>query len=51
MVLNALVKYWCFFFFGTEYWCFIHYHKCKVEYIELRMIKVVLIRVMKGKKY
>jgi len=29
---------------------FFHYHKCKVEYIELRVMKVVLIRVIIGKK-
>jgi len=40
IVLSALIKYWCIF----------HYHKCKVEYIELGMMKVVLIRVIKGKK-
>ena len=28
----------------------LHYHKCKVEYIELRVMKVILIRVIKGKK-
>jgi len=40
MVLSVLVKYWCI----------LHYHKCKVEYIELRVMKVVLIRVVKRKK-
>jgi len=40
MVLNVLIKYWCI----------LQYHKCKVEYIELRVMKVVLIRVIKGKK-
>jgi len=40
MVLNAFVKYWCI----------LHYHKCKVEYIELGVMKVVLIRVIIGKK-
>jgi len=40
MVLSVLVKYWCI----------LHYHKCKVEYIELGVMKVVLIRVIKGKK-
>jgi len=39
MVLSALVKYWYI----------LHYHKCKVEYIELRVIKVVLIIIIKGK--
>jgi len=39
-VLNAFVKYWCIY----------HYHKCKVEYIELRVMEVVLIRVIIGKK-
>jgi len=36
MILTALVKYWCI----------IHYHKCKVKYIELKVIKVILIRVV-----
>jgi len=40
MVLSFLVKYWCI----------LHYHKCKVEYIEVRAIKVILIRVIKGEK-
>jgi len=40
MVLSVLVKYWCIY----------HYHKCKVEYIELRLMKVVLIRVIIGKE-
>jgi len=40
MILNAFVKYW---------WI-LQYHKYKVEYIELEMMKVVLIRVIKGKK-
>jgi len=40
MVLRVLVKYWCI----------LHYHKCKVEYIELGVMKVILIRVIKGKK-
>jgi len=40
MVLSVLVKYWCI----------LHYHKCKVEYIELGVMKVVLIRVVKRKK-
>jgi len=40
IVLSAFVKYWCI----------LHYHKCKVEYIELEMMKVILIRVIKGKK-
>jgi len=40
MVLSAFVKYrWI-----------LHYHKYKVEYIELGMMKVVLIRVIKEKK-
>jgi len=29
---------------------FFFYHKCKVEYIELRVVKVVLISVIIGKK-
>jgi len=40
MVLSVLVKYWCIY----------HYHKYKVEYIELRVIKVVLIKVIIEKK-
>jgi len=40
MVLSVLVKYWCIF----------HYHNCKVEYIELGVMKVLLIRVIKRKK-
>jgi len=40
MVLNALVKYWCI----------LHYHKCKVEYIKLEVVRVILIRVVKRKK-
>jgi len=40
MVLSAFLKYW---------WI-LHYHKYKVKYIELRMMKVLLIRVIKGKK-
>jgi len=32
------------------YWSIYDYYKCKVEYIELRVIKVVLIRVIIGKK-
>jgi len=30
----------------VKYWCIPHYHKCKVEYIELGVMKVVLIRVI-----
>jgi hypothetical protein len=41
MVLSALVKYWRI----------LHYHKCKVKYIEMVVMKVVLIRVIKGKIY
>jgi len=40
MVLSALDKYWFILL----------YHKCKVEYIELGVMKIVLIRVIKGKK-
>ena len=40
MILSAFVKYW---------WI-LHYHKYKVEYIKLKMMKVVLIRVIKGEK-
>jgi len=39
MVLSVLVKYWCI----------LHCHKCKVKYIELGVMKVVLIRVIKKK--
>jgi len=39
IVLSAFVKYLCI----------LHYHKCKVKYIELEMMKVILIRVIKGK--
>jgi hypothetical protein len=35
MVLSALINYWCILL----------YHKCKVEYIELGVVKVVLISV------
>jgi len=31
-------------------WCIILYHKCKVEYIELGGVKVILIIVIIGKK-
>jgi len=40
MVLSAFVMYW---------WI-LHYHKYKVKYIELGMMKVILIRVIKEKK-
>jgi len=40
MVLSVLVKYLCIF----------HYHNCKLKYIELRVMKVILIRVIKRKK-
>jgi hypothetical protein len=40
IIISALVKYWCI----------LHYHKCKVKYIELGVMKVILIRVIKGKK-
>jgi len=40
MVLSAFVMYWCI----------LHYHKCKVKYIELRVMKVILIRVIIRKK-
>jgi len=33
-----------------KYWCILLYHKCKVEYIELRVMKVVLISVIIGEK-
>jgi len=35
MVLSALINYWCILL----------YHKCKIEYIELEVVKV-LIRVI-----
>jgi len=34
----------------VKYWYISHYHKCKVKYIELEAMKVVLIRVIIGKK-
>jgi len=40
MVLSALVQYWCIPL----------YHKRKVEYIELGVVKAVLIRVIIRKK-
>jgi len=40
MGLSALINYWC-----------IHlYHKCKVEYIELGVVKIILINVIIGRK-
>jgi len=33
-----------------NYWCILLYHKCKVEYIELGVVKVILISVIIGKK-
>jgi len=39
MILNVFIKYLCILL----------YHKCKVKYIELGVVKVVLIRVMKRK--
>jgi len=39
-VLSALVKHLCIHY----------YHKCKVKYIELEVVKVVLIRVIIEKK-
>jgi len=30
----------------VKYWCIPLYHKCKVEYIELEVMKVVLIKVI-----
>jgi len=38
-----------FFSALVKYWCIIQYHKCKVEYIELCVMKVILIRVIKEK--
>jgi len=40
MVLSVFIKYSCI----------LHSHKCKVKYIELKVMKVVLIRITKGKK-
>lgn len=40
MVLSVLIKYWYV----------LHYRKCKVNYIELKLMKVVLIRIIKRKK-
>jgi len=40
IILSALVKYWCIH----------HYHKCKVEDIELGVMKVLLIRVYNWNK-
>jgi len=40
MVVSDLVKYWCIH----------HYHKCKMENIELGVMKEVLIRVYNWKK-
>jgi len=34
----------------VNYWCILLYYKCKVEYIELGVVKIVLIRVIIGKK-
>jgi len=39
MILSVFIKYLYILI----------YHKCKVEYIELGVVKVVLIRVIKGK--
>jgi len=36
MILNVLVKYWYIF----------NYHKSRVEYIELEVMKVILDRVI-----
>ena len=33
-----------------NYWCILLYHKCKIEYIELGVVKVVLISVIIEKK-
>ena len=40
MILSAFVMYWCILL----------YHKCKIEYIELRVMKIILIRVIIEKK-
>jgi len=40
VIVSALVKYLSIY----------HYHKSKVEYNELRMKKVVLIKIIIGKK-
>jgi len=34
----------------VKYWCIHSYHKCKLEYIKLRVMKVILIRVIIEKK-
>jgi len=39
MVLSVFVKYWFILL----------YHKCKVKYTEVRVVKVVLIRIIIGK--
>ena len=33
-----------------NYFCILFYHKCKIEYIELGVMKVILISVIIGKK-
>jgi len=40
MVLSVFVKYWCIH----------HYRKCKVENIELEVMKIVLIKIIIRKK-
>jgi len=33
----------------VKYWCIPYYHKCKEEYIECEVVKVILIRVISKK--
>jgi len=33
------------------YWCIFLYHKCKIEYIELTVMKIILIKINIEKKY
>jgi len=35
----------------NDFWCIHHHYKCKLEYIELKVIKVILIRVIIEKIY
>ena len=40
MILSVFVNYWCIF----------HYYKCKVKYIELKVMKIILFKVIIKKK-
>jgi len=40
MILSVFVKHWCI----------LHYHKCKIKYIELRVMKIILIKVIIERK-